>query len=106
DHAHALAMHTAGEAYLRLLRETLPGALVEAAPDLVVYNAGTDVYRDDPLGGLALSADDILARDTFVVDQVQAQGAALLWVPSGGYTHDSAALVATSLLTCFGSQLT
>lgn len=35
-----------------------------------MYNAGTDVYAEDPLGGLGLSAEGVLQRDLFVVEQL------------------------------------
>ena len=47
--------------YLGLLRERLPGFLDSISSrepvGLAIYNAGTDVFEDDPLGGLHVSAD-------------------------------------------------
>ena len=40
---------------------------------LGIYNAGTDVVEGDPLGGLLLSASDILERDLFVIDQFRSE---------------------------------
>ena len=42
--------------YLRLLRNHLEGALNEFTPDVLIYNAGTDVLDGDPLGNLSISA--------------------------------------------------
>jgi acetoin utilization deacetylase AcuC-like enzyme len=49
---------TGGE-YLGIVRDTLPGALDAARPDLVVYNAGSDPYAGDPLAGFRLTAGDL-----------------------------------------------
>ena len=42
--------------YLSLLRKHLEGALNEFTPDILVYNAGTDILDRDPLGVLSVSA--------------------------------------------------
>ena len=41
--------------YLRKVELHTEGVLNEMRPDIVVYNAGTDVLDGDPLGGLAIS---------------------------------------------------
>ena len=37
----------------------LEGALNEFHPDLIVYNAGTDILEEDPLGCLSITAEVI-----------------------------------------------
>ena len=37
-----------GEAYLGILEEHLPRALMRARPELILYQAGADPYREDP----------------------------------------------------------
>ena len=54
--------------YLGLLRAHLGAAVTRFAPDLIVYNAGTDCLVGDPLGRLAVSADGIVERDLHVFD--------------------------------------
>lgn len=41
--------------YLQKVELHVEGALNEVRPDIIVYNAGTDVLDGDPLGGLAIS---------------------------------------------------
>lgn len=41
--------------YLQKVELHVEGALNEERPDIIVYNAGTDVLDGDPLGGLAIS---------------------------------------------------
>lgn len=80
------------ETYLGLLGAHLPRALARAEPDLVFYNAGVDVHRDDRLGKLALSDAGIAARDRLVAQACRAAGAAVAGVIGGGYQDDLDAL--------------
>jgi acetoin utilization deacetylase AcuC-like enzyme len=74
-----------GEDYLAVLRERLPPALEAVRPDLVVYNAGSDVLRDDPLSRLCLTPADMAERDLYVVSEARGRGIPLALVLSGGY---------------------
>ena len=79
---------TGGE-YLEIIRRTLPGALDAVRPDLVVYNAGSDPFVDDPLARYRLSAGDLADRDLLVVTEVRERGVPLAMVLSGGYSARS-----------------
>jgi histone deacetylase 11 len=89
-----------GAEYLRLLAGTLPGFLDSIGRTgrvgLAVYNAGTDVVAGDALGGLRVSAADVLARDLYVVEQVRARGLPVVMLLSGGYSRESYRLVANT----------
>ncbi|KAM8913767.1 histone deacetylase 11 isoform 5-T10 [Spinachia spinachia] len=52
--------------YLRKVELHTNGALNEVCPDILVYNAGTDVLDGDPLGGLSISPE-VLPRLLFEV---------------------------------------
>ena len=65
---------------------------------LAIYNAGTDVFAGDPLGGLNISAPAILERDLFVIDELRKRGIPTVMVLSGGYTTQSYRLVADSVI--------
>src|SRR5262249_29018685 len=80
-----LAAGTGGAAYRDELRRQLPSALDRFGPDLVVYNAGSDVLRSDPLAGLALTREEMAERDLYVVTEVRGRGVPLAMVLSGGY---------------------
>lgn len=41
--------------YLQKLELHSEGTLNEVRPDILVYNAGTDILDGDPLGGLSIS---------------------------------------------------
>jgi histone deacetylase 11 len=75
--------------YRDALAATLPKALDEFKPDLVVYNAGTDVYKDDTLGRLALTSDGILKRDAYVVAECRRRNIPVAMTLGGGYSSES-----------------
>ena len=76
------------EAYLEMLRETLPHLIGTAEPDIVLYNAGVDPHRDDKLGRLSLSDDGLAARDHHVLSLMQSLGLPVACVIGGGYADD------------------
>lgn len=93
--------------YISHLHDRLPGFLdsVGNSPiGLAVYNAGTDVLAGDPLGGLNISADAILARDLYVVGELRKRGIPTIMVLSGGYTKQSFRLVADSVIGIIDSE--
>lgn len=50
-----LKPHTNDEAYLAKLRKFLDISLTKFHPDMIVYNAGTDILQGDPLGLLDIT---------------------------------------------------
>lgn len=87
--------------YLGHLHDRLPGfldSIVRGEPvGLAIYNAGTDIYAGDALGGLSVSADGVLERDMFVIDQLHQRGIPTVMLLSGGYSEASHRLVANSV---------
>ncbi len=86
--------------YMRELETRLPGFLdsVSNSPvGLAIYNAGTDVFAGDPLGGLNISAAAIRDRDLFVVGELRKRNIPTIMLLSGGYTKQSFQLVADSV---------
>lgn len=98
DHPVPLGNGCPERDYLDALQAEFPAFLAATGPcELAIYNAGTDVYEHDPLGGLGLSAAGIRARDAFVVSSLRAQGIPTVMLLSGGYTRESYRLVADSV---------
>lgn len=95
-----------GEEYLQKLRDRLPGFLDNVGRSqpiaLGVYNAGTDVFTGDPLGGLSLTSDDIRERDLFVMNEFRSRNIPVVMLPSGGYTAESYRLIAASVAALLG----
>ena len=66
-------------------------------PDLVIYNAGTDVLAGDPIGKMGVSEQGVLARDRRVFDWAAHRGVPICMLLSGGYTQRSAAVIVESI---------
>jgi histone deacetylase 11 len=97
-----LSFNCIGAEYLRLLRDRLPPFLDSVSKSgtvkLAIYNAGTDVFAGDKLGGLCLSEDDVLARDLFVIRELWERRIPTVMLLSGGYSRQSYRLVAATVL--------
>jgi acetoin utilization deacetylase AcuC-like enzyme len=78
--------HTGDAAYLDALDRHLPEAL-DGSPDLVLYLAGADPYREDQLGGLALTIEGLRRRDRMVLEAVQERRIPVAVVLAGGYAY-------------------
>ena len=78
---------TGDKHYLQMLTGALRRVDRSFAPDLVIYLAGADPYREDRLGGLALSLDGLAARDRTVFDWAHLRNAAVTAVLAGGYAE-------------------
>lgn len=100
DHDLPLGEGCSETLYLATLRRHLPGFVERWSrrrPRLAIYNAGTDVFFDDSLGGLSLSAAAVLERDRYVAELLRAVGIPWVMVLSGGYSGQSYQLVAASV---------
>jgi histone deacetylase 11 len=78
-----------GADYLDIVRHAVPSVVESIHPSLVVYNAGSDPFIEDPLAGYRLSARDLAERDLIVVSEVRSRGVPLAMVLSGGYSAQS-----------------
>lgn len=90
---------TDGPAYLRLVETHLTTAIARARPDVILYQAGADPYREDPYSPLDLGVDDLLARDRLVFAAARAARIPIAWVLAGGYTKDITKIVAVHVNT-------
>ena len=90
DEDVALSAGTDDEAFLGELERSLARLVEEVQPELVVHVAGSDVLRDDPLAGLALSVEGLVERDLMVFRAARSAGAAYLHTLAGGYGPSSA----------------
>ncbi len=87
-----IAPGTSDAAYLRLVENTFIDLLDRLQPELVLYDAGVDVYSDDPLGLLNVSLAGLRKRDRLVLATVRAANIPIATVIGGGYDKDQAAL--------------
>jgi acetoin utilization deacetylase AcuC-like enzyme len=74
--------------YLEILQDSVERAIETVQPDLVLYDAGVDVYRHDTLGRLCLSENGIHRRDRLVIERCIAAQIPVAAVVGGGYDPD------------------
>jgi len=78
--------------YLKVVDDTLSYLLPLYQPDLVLYDAGVDVHRDDALGLLNLSDEGLAMRDSAVIEHCLGRDIPVVGVIGGGYDKDRALL--------------
>lgn len=78
--------------YLDTVFETLEALLDTVRPQLVLYDAGVDIFEHDPLGRLCISERGIADRDRGVIERCRRRGIAVATVIGGGYDDDREAL--------------
>ncbi len=85
--------NTGDAVYLDVLRSHLTPLLAQVNPDLVLYDAGVDVHKDDRLGKLALTDSGVFERDRTVLRACYSAGYPVACVIGGGYGNDMNALI-------------
>ena len=80
------------KAYLETVAESLHKAIELSQPDLIIYDAGVDVYEHDPLGLLNISLEGIRARERCVLQLCKEKVIPVVTVIGGGYDDDRKAL--------------
>jgi len=88
------------DAYLTHLDDGLGTAFDLARPELVIYLAGADPYRDDRLGRLGLSFAGLAERDRRVFAHCRAHDVPVAIAMAGGYARqidDTVAIHATTI---------
>ena len=83
--------------YLDRLAKELEQAFGDFAPDLIIYNAGTDIMAGDPLGGMNISEQGIIQRDEMVFRMALSKKVPIVMLLSGGYRKENAAVIAKSI---------
>jgi len=82
-----LADGTDDEQYLAILEKHLHRAFQDFAPQLLYYLAGADPYREDQLGGLALTIKGLAERDALVFDYARRNSVPVAIALAGGYAR-------------------
>jgi len=73
------------EVYLHKLDEAVEKALRRFQPQLLMYVAGADPYKEDQLGGLALTIEGLLERDALVFSIAKHANIPVCVTLAGGY---------------------
>jgi len=74
--------------YLKVVDNTLQQLLDEQQPDLVIYDAGADVWEGDELGHLNISLNGVRERDELVLRHCLRRHIPVATVIGGGYDRD------------------
>mgnify|MGYP003685267557 CR=1 FL=1 len=83
---------TGDREYMHSLQQVLPFMLSTFKPQLVLYDAGVDVYEGDNLGYLKLTHGGIFERDRYVIQTCVRADVPIACVIGGGYDRDPRAL--------------
>ena len=73
--------------YLDALEEGLLHALKKMTPDIIFYVGGADPFREDQLGGLALTIEGLQKRDRLVFEHARRKGIPVASTLAGGYAR-------------------
>ncbi len=85
------------EKYLALLEFHLNEAFNQFKPDMVIYNAGTDILEGDPLGRMNITAGGIIQRDEKVFRHALMEGVPVVMLLSGGYQKNNYEVIGRSI---------
>ncbi|MCJ7445471.1 MAG: histone deacetylase [Methanotrichaceae archaeon] len=97
---------TGDEGYLQVYRELLKPIAMELKPDIVLISAGQDTHRNDPLGGMNLTADGFGAL-AGLINEIARQccGGRLAAALEGGYNLEAQAEAVSAELKAFSGQV-
>lgn len=79
---------TTDSEYLAWLDQSLSSGLRQFSPDLICYIAGADPYREDQLGGLALTIEGLKQRDELVFRVAKERNIPVMVTYAGGYARN------------------
>ena len=71
--------------YLASLYEHVPKIISDFKPELLMYVAGADPYKEDQIGGLAMTKEGLVKRDEFIYSQAINYSIPIAVVMAGGY---------------------
>jgi acetoin utilization deacetylase AcuC-like enzyme len=78
---------TGDDDYVAWLDNALSSGLRQFEPELICYVAGADPYREDQLGGLALTIEGLKRRDELMFRVAKARDIPVMVTFAGGYAH-------------------
>jgi acetoin utilization deacetylase AcuC-like enzyme len=78
---------TGDDEYLARLEKGLVASLENFRADIAFYVGGADPFREDQLGGLALTIDGLKARDRLVFEHLRKRGIPIAMTLAGGYAR-------------------
>jgi acetoin utilization deacetylase AcuC-like enzyme len=88
-----------GDHYLSLIKEHTNRVLDAYQPEVILYQAGADPYREDPYSPLDVGLDALYERDHLIFSMARARKIPISYVLAGGYTKDLSKIVEVHLNT-------
>jgi acetoin utilization deacetylase AcuC-like enzyme len=73
--------------YLEALLPAVQRSIKKFSPEMVFYIGGADPYREDQLGGLALTLQGLFRRDAAVFEEARARQIPVVTTLAGGYAR-------------------
>ncbi|HTC65418.1 MAG TPA: histone deacetylase [Candidatus Saccharimonadales bacterium] len=104
DEDIGLADGTRDHEYLDALEEGLLHSFKKMTPDLIFYVGGADPYREDQLGGLALTLEGLQQRDKLVFEHARRRGIPVASTLAGGYARRVADTVRIHMNTIIAAR--
>ncbi len=89
----ALPAKTADDEYLATLKQALDFCVRIHNPDIILYNAGADIYTKDELGLFNISLNGVYERDLFVLNFCKQHQIPLMCGLGGGYQRNLSSLI-------------
>lgn len=83
-----LENQTEDEAYLSILKQTLPKLIEEQQPDFIYYLSGVDILGSDKLGKLNCTVNGCKERDCFVLQTCKDLQIPVMCSMGGGYSPE------------------
>ena len=80
--------YAADKVYLDKLHKHIPKIISDFKPQLLLYVAGADPYKNDQIGNLALTIDGLRKRDEFIFETAKNFNVPIAVVLAGGYAVD------------------
>ncbi|HEY5893950.1 MAG TPA: histone deacetylase [Chthoniobacterales bacterium] len=77
----------------KIMKNGIPRFLDEAKPDILLYQAGADYFREDPYSPLDLDHDALFNRDRLVFQLARERRVPIAWTLAGGYTENTSQVV-------------
>ncbi|WP_276755170.1 histone deacetylase [Pseudoalteromonas marina] len=93
DYDFSLPAKSGDDEYIDTLQHALALCVSIHQPDIILYNAGADIYTKDELGLLNVSITGVYERDLFVLDFCKQHNIPLMCGLGGGYQRNLDSLI-------------
>ncbi|EEX92891.1 histone deacetylase/AcuC/AphA family protein [Vibrio orientalis CIP 102891 = ATCC 33934] len=88
-----LARESGDDEFLETFTSVVEMAVNLHQPDLILYDAGVDIHKDDELGYLSVSSEAIYKRDEFMFELAKRKQLPIACVVGGGYRSQHEELI-------------